>query len=102
MRDSFRDNLQARQQQRVEFAADIEQLFKPITTSTEKIAKRTKQVKKSLKTLPADIVAAQPEHRRIYRPGEIFTTTTLDEIKNISTEDELARYTVDTFKNKNE
>ena len=80
VRDSFRDNLQARQQQRVEFAADTERLFKPITsatekvvtatenvstevakvgTETEKIAKRTKQVKKSLKTLPADIVSAQ-------------------------------------------
>ena len=81
VRDSFRDNLQARQQQRVELTADTEQLFKPITTATEKvvtatekagtetakvgtetekIAKRTKQVKKSLKSLPVDIVAAQP------------------------------------------
>ena len=65
VRDSFRDNLQTQQQQRVEFTAETEQLFKPITTGaekvvaatekvgtdTEKIRKRTRKIKEKLKTI---------------------------------------------------
>ena len=37
VRDSFRDNLQARQQEKMDFTTDTQQLFAPITTATEKV-----------------------------------------------------------------
>ena len=99
-------------------------MFKPITTSTEKIvaateristetekiAKRTKQVKKSLKTLPTDIVAAQSptddrtsqsedqEDGSIIDPTKILSTATIREINQKDNINDLARYAVETYK----
>ena len=55
--------------------------------------------------VPPEPVDEQPEQtqgRRVYRPDEVFATTTLDEIKKIneSNIDELARYAVETYKKK--
>ena len=99
VRDSVRDKLQAQQQARVEFATSAEELFKPVTTptekaatdtkealtgeagilptltrtaaDTEKIARRTKQTKEILQTLPGDIQRKQEEVETVRRFGEI-------------------------------
>ena len=126
VRDKFRDNLQAQQQQRDDFRVGAVETFKPITESTEKIvaateqvgketekiARRTKQVKKSLKTLPTDIAAAQlaiqPEERAEERTEEriegrpIIDPTTIfskNLIKIIKPVDDiiLAKYAAVTF-----
>jgi len=52
VRDAFRDNLQAQQQQRVEFTADTERLFKPVTTATEKVLTAIEKYKLEVKPPP--------------------------------------------------
>ncbi|KAL3874286.1 hypothetical protein ACJMK2_037325 [Sinanodonta woodiana] len=44
VRDAFRDNLQRQQQQRDEFKIGSAELFKPITTATEKVVTATEKV----------------------------------------------------------
>ena len=44
VRDAFRDNLQARQQQLIEFTTGTERLFKLITAATEQVSTKIAQV----------------------------------------------------------
>ena len=44
VRDAFRDNLQARQQQLVDFTTGTERLFKPITAATGQVGTKIDQV----------------------------------------------------------
>ena len=43
VRDSFRDNLQARQQAKLDFTADTEKLFAPITAATGEVVTAIKE-----------------------------------------------------------
>ena len=87
VRDSFRDNLQAQQQQRIAFTADTEQLFKPRTTATEKVETAIEESKPEVKT---------PVVKEIYDEK-------LEKLRNKFTDEALAHivgYYMDDFKTK--
>jgi hypothetical protein len=133
VRDSVKQQLQSRQESQVEFEEDTKQLFKPITETTKpllpalektaeatgKIAERTKQTKRILRGLPAEIAAAmpvpeipededQPEGAEAPAPEQKshaistaelinkFNEETVKAIKNLKLQ-ELAEFAVDGF-----
>lgn len=82
VRDRLRKQLQTRQEQKDDFVVGSEQLFKPITSATtpilgelEKITAQTKQSKKYLETLPAEIAVATAYRRRGSRQPLAITST---------------------------
>ena len=82
VRDRLRKQLQIRQEQKDDFVVGSEQLFKPITSATtpilgelEKITAQTKQSKKYLETLPAEIAVATAYRRRGSRQPLAITST---------------------------
>jgi hypothetical protein len=83
VRNRLTEKLQTRQEQKDDFVVGSEQLFKPITSATtpilgelEKITAQTKQSKKYLETLPAEIAVATAYRRRgdVKQPLAITST----------------------------
>jgi hypothetical protein len=62
VRDSFRDNLQARQQAKLDFTADTEKLFAPITTATGEVVTAIKESKPDV--APEVTPEVKPEEKK--------------------------------------